>query len=432
VIKRYTLKEMGEIWEEKNKFNTWLKVEIAVCKSYEKLGVIPKKSMEVIEQKANFDIKRINEIEKEVKHDVIAFLTSVAEYVGEDSRFIHMGMTSSDILDTSLALMMKQAGEILIKKIEKLSDTLKNRALEFKDTVMMGRTHGVHSEPITLGLKLAIWYEETMRNLERIRKAVKTISIGKISGVVGTYAFINPEIEIMTCNELGITPANASSQIIQRDRHAEYMTALAITASSLEKFTTEIRNLQRTEIGEVEEYFSSGQKGSSAMPHKKNPITCERITGLARVIRTNALTAMENVCLWHERDISHSSVERIIIPDSTILLDYILYLFTDIIEKLKVYPEKMIENINLSRGLIFSQPLLLELIKKGITREEAYKIVQENSMYARDNKIDLKTVIINDRRVKELLSENEIESCFNIKNFIKNLDYIFKRVGIIL
>jgi adenylosuccinate lyase len=281
---------------------------------------------------------------------------------------------------------------------------------------MIGRTHGVHSEPITLGLKLAIWYEETMRNLERIRKAVKTISIGKISGVVGTYAFINPEIEIMTCNELGITPANASSQIIQRDRHAEYMTALAITASSLEKFTTEIRNLQRTEIGEVEEYFSSGQKGSSAMPHKKNPITCERITGLARVIRTNALTAMENVSLWHERDISHSSVERIIIPDSTILLDYILYLFTDIIEKLKVYPEKMIENINLSRGLIFSQPLLLELIKKGITREEAYKIVQENSMYARDNKIDLKTVIINDRRVKELLSENEIESCFNIKN----------------
>jgi adenylosuccinate lyase len=423
---------MGEIWEEKNKFNTWLKVEIAVCKSYEKLGVIPKKSMEVIEQKANFDTKRINEIEKEVKHDVIAFLTSVAEYVGEDSRFIHMGMTSSDILDTSLALMMKQAGEILIKKIEKLSDTLKNRALEFKDTVMMGRTHGVHSEPITLGLKLAIWYEETMRNLERIRKSVKTISIGKISGVVGTYAFINPEIEIMTCNELGITPANASSQIIQRDRHAEYMTALAITASSLEKFTTEIRNLQRTEIGEVEEYFSSGQKGSSAMPHKKNPITCERITGLARVIRTNALTAMENICLWHERDISHSSVERIIIPDSTILLDYILYLFTDIIEKLKVYPEKMIENINLSRGLIFSQPLLLELIKKGITREEAYKIVQENSMYARDNKTDLKTVIINDRRVKELLSENEIESCFNIKNFIKNLDYIFKRVGIIL
>ncbi len=432
MIKRYTLKEMGEIWEEKNKFDTWLKVEIAVCKSYEKLGVIPKKSMEVIEQKANFDIKRINEIEKEVKHDVIAFLTSVAEYVGEDSRFIHMGMTSSDILDTSLALMMKQAGEILIKKIEKLSDTLKNRALEFKDTVMMGRTHGVHSEPITLGLKLAIWYEETMRNLERIRKSVKTISIGKISGVVGTYAFINPEIEIMTCNELGITPANASSQIIQRDRHAEYMTALAITASSLEKFTTEIRNLQRTEIGEVEEYFSSGQKGSSAMPHKKNPITCERITGLARVIRTNALTAMENICLWHERDISHSSVERIIIPDSTILLDYILYLFTDIIEKLKVYPEKMIENINLSRGLIFSQPLLLELIKKGITREEAYKIVQENSMHARDNKTDLKTVIINDRRVKELLSENEIESCFNIKNFIKNLDYIFKRVGIIL
>jgi len=430
LIKRYTLKEMGDVWEEKNKFNTWLKVELAVCRAYTKLGVIPKEAMEQIEKRAGFDIERINEIEKEVKHDVIAFLTSVAENVGENSRFIHIGMTSSDILDTSLALMMKQAGEKLAAKLKNLSNILKKRALEFKDTVMIGRTHGVHSEPITLGLKLAIWYEETERNLERLKRAVEIISVGKISGAVGTYAFINPEIEIMVCSELGLIPSNASSQIIQRDRHAEFMTAMAITASSLEKFATEIRNLQRTEIGEVEEYFSPGQKGSSAMPHKKNPITCERITGVARIVRANAMAAMENIPLWHERDISHSSVERVIIPDSTILLDYILSLFIDIIEKLKVHPEKMIENINLSHGLIFSQPLLLQLAKKGMTREEAYKIVQENAMSAGHDNKDFKKIVLNDKRIKKILSEKEIEQCFKIDNFLNNINHIFKRVGI--
>ena len=421
---------MGDVWEEKNKFNTWLKVELAVCRAYTKLGVIPKEAMEQIEKKAGFDIERINEIEKEVKHDVVAFLTSVAENVGENSRFIHIGMTSSDILDTSLALIMKQAGEKLIAKLKNLSNILKKRALEFKDTVMIGRTHGVHSEPITLGLKLAIWYEETERNLERLKKAIEIISVGKISGAVGTYAFVNPEIEIMVCSELGLIPSNASSQIIQRDRHAEFMTAMAITSSSLEKFAVEIRNLQRTEIGEVEEYFSPGQKGSSAMPHKKNPITCERISGVARIVRANAMAAMENIALWHERDISHSSVERVIIPDNTILLDYILTLFIDIIEKLKVHPEKMIENINLSHGLIFSQPLLLQLAKKGMTREEAYKIVQENAMSARHDNKDFKKIVLNDKRIKNILSEKEIEQCFKIDNFLKNINHIFKRVGI--
>jgi len=421
---------MGDVWEEKNKFNTWLKVELAVCRAYTKSGVIPNDAMEQIEKKARFDIERINEIEKEVKHDVVAFLTSVAENVGENSRFIHIGMTSSDILDTSLALIMKQAGEKLTAKLKNLSNILKKRALEFKDTVMIGRTHGVHSEPITLGLKLAIWYEETERNLERLKKATEIISVGKISGAVGTYAFINPEIEIMVCSELGLTPSNASSQIIQRDRHAEFMTAMAITSSSLEKFAVEIRNLQRTEIGEVEEYFSPGQKGSSAMPHKKNPITCERISGVARIIRANAMAAMENIPLWHERDISHSSVERVIIPDSTILLDYILTLFIDIIEKLKVHPEKMIENINLSHGLIFSQPLLLQLAKKGMTREEAYKIVQEDAMSARHDNKDFKKIVLSDKRIKKILSEKEIEQCFKIDNFLKNINHIFKRVGI--
>ncbi len=421
---------MGEIWEEKNKFDTWLKIELAVCRAYVKLGVIPKEAMENIEKKASFDIERINDIEKEVKHDVIAFLTSVAENVGEDSRFIHLGMTSSDMLDTSLAILMKQAGEILIKKLENLSGILKKRALEFKDTIMIGRTHGVQSEPITFGLKLAIWYEETNRNLERIKNAVKTISVGKISGAVGTYAFINPEIELMVCEELGLTAANASSQIIQRDRHAEYLNAIAVTASSLEKFSVEIRNLQRTEVGEVEESFSHSQKGSSAMPHKRNPITCERVSGLSRILRGNALAAMENISLWHERDISHSSVERVIIPDSTILLDYMLHLSIDIIEKLKVYPERMLENINLSGGMIFSQTLLLELTKKGTTREEAYKIVQENAMTARDNKKDFKELILNDRKIRDVLNDEEIERCFKIGNFIKNIDHIFKRVGI--
>ena len=421
---------MGEIWQDKNKYAAWLKVELAVCKAYVKLGDIPPDVMEDIEKKADFDVERINEIEKEVKHDVIAFLTSVAEYVGENSRFIHMGMTSSDMLDTSLALLMKQAGEKLLTRIENLEETLRKKAKEHKETVMIGRTHGIHSEPITLGLKLAIWYEETKRNRKRLQNAVDSISVGKISGAVGTYAFINPQIELMVCEELGLQASNASSQIIQRDRHAEFMNALAVTASSLEKFATEIRNLQRTEIGELEEYFSKGQKGSSAMPHKKNPITCERVAGLARLLRGNALAAMENIPLWHERDISHSSAERVIIPDSTILLDYMLHLMTDVIDKLVVNKDVMKDNIFLTKGIIFSQSLLLELVKKGLTREESYKLVQENAMNARNSGTDFKSNVINDSRIKEKLTEKEINGCFDLTKFLKNIDHIFKRVGI--
>ncbi|MFC1558143.1 adenylosuccinate lyase [candidate division KSB1 bacterium] len=429
MIERYTLKEMGEIWQDKNKYAAWLRVELAVCKAYVKLGEIPPDVMEDIEKKADFDVERINEIEKEVKHDVIAFLTSVAEYVGENSRFIHMGMTSSDMLDTSLALLMKQAGEKLLERIENLEEILRKKAKEHKETFMIGRTHGVHSEPITLGLKLAIWFEETKRNRKRLQNAVDSISVGKISGAVGTYAFINPQIELMVCEELGIKASNASSQIVQRDRHAEFMNALAVTASSLEKFATEIRNLQRTEIGELEEYFSKGQKGSSAMPHKKNPITCERVSGLARILRGNALAAMENIPLWHERDISHSSVERIIIPDSTILLDYMLYLMTDVIDKLVVNKDIMNDNIFLTQGIIFSQSLLLELIKKGLTREESYKLVQENAMNARNKGTDFKSNVTSDFRIKEKLTEKEINGCFDLTKFLKNIDHIFKRVG---
>lgn len=430
MIERYTLKEMGKIWQDKNKYAAWLKVELAVCKAYVKLGDIPPDVMEDIEKKAEFDVERINEIEKEVKHDVIAFLTSVAEYVGENSRFIHMGMTSSDMLDTSLALLMKQAGEKLLEKIENLEETLRKKAKEHKKTFMIGRTHGIHSEPITLGLKLAIWYEETKRNRKRLQNAVDSISVGKISGAVGTYAFINPQIELMVCEELGLKASNASSQIIQRDRHAEFMNALAVTASSLEKFAVEIRNLQRTEIGELEEYFSKGQKGSSAMPHKKNPITCERVSGLARLLRGNALAAMENIPLWHERDISHSSVERVIIPDSTILLDYMLHLMTDVIDKLVVNKDAMKDNIFLTQGIIFSQSLLLELVKKGLTREESYKLVQENAMNARNSGTDFKSNVINDSGIKEKLTEKEINGCFDLTKFLKNIDHIFKRVGI--
>ncbi|MCK4966737.1 adenylosuccinate lyase, partial [bacterium] len=348
----------------------------------------------------------------------------------ENSRFIHMGMTSSDMLDTSLALLMKQAGEKLLEKIENLEETLRKKAKEHKKTFMIGRTHGIHSEPITLGLKLAIWYEETKRNRKRLQNAVDSISVGKISGAVGTYAFINPQIELMVCEELGLQASNASSQIIQRDRHAEFMNALAVTASSLEKFAVEIRNLQRTEIGELEEYFSKGQKGSSAMPHKKNPITCERVSGLARLLRGNALAAMENIPLWHERDISHSSVERVIIPDSTILLDYMLHLMTDVIDKLVVNKDAMKDNIFLTQGIIFSQSLLLELVKKGLTREESYELVQENAMNARNSGTDFKSNVINDSGIKEKLTEKEINGCFDLTKFLKNIDHIFKRVGI--
>lgn len=430
MIERYTLKEMGDLWSEENKFRTWLKVEIAVCEAQAELGYIPVESVQTIKKKANFDIKRILEIEDEVKHDVIAFLTNVAEYVGEESRYIHLGMTSSDLLDTSTALLLKEAGKKLVERIDKLIAALKEKAVKYKNVPMIGRTHGVHSEPITFGMKMALWYEEMLRNKGRLSRAIESVSVGKISGAVGTYAHIDPRIEKITCKKLGIKAANVSTQVIQRDRHAEFLNAISICGASLEKFATEIRHLQKTEVREVEEFFSKGQKGSSAMPHKRNPITCERISGLARILRTNALAGVENITLWHERDISHSSVERIIFPDSSIILDYILYEFTSIIQNLLVYPEKMIENINKTEGLIASQPIMLELTKNGMLREDAYKIVQKLAMQSLKQKSDFKLLIKKDMTINRYLTEETIDKCFKPEIFLKNIDFIFKEIGL--
>ncbi|MEX2089465.1 MAG: adenylosuccinate lyase, partial [Bacteroidota bacterium] len=370
MIARYTRPAMGHIWEDENRFRVWLEIELLACEAQAELGAIPKEAAQAIRAKAKFEVKRVLEIENEVKHDVIAFLTNVGEHVGPESRFIHDGMTSSDVLDTSLAVQMKQAGELLLADLNALQDVLGRRAREFKRTVMMGRTHGIHAEPITLGLKFALWYAETARNIERLKNAITTVSVGQISGAVGTYQHLDPFVERFVCGKLGLKPAPISTQVLQRDRHAVFMNTLAVCGCSLEKFATEIRHLQKTEVLEVEEYFSKGQKGSSAMPHKRNPITCERIAGLSRVLRGNALAAMENVALWHERDITHSSVERVIIPDSCILLDYMLTQFTTIIDQLLVYPDAMAANLNRTNGLIFSQEVLLALTRKGMKREE--------------------------------------------------------------
>ena len=430
MIERYTLKEMGSLWSDENKFQTWLKVEIAVCEAQAKLGHIPSDAVQIIKMKADFDKNRILEIEEEVKHDVIAFLTNVAEYVGEESRYIHLGMTSSDLLDTSTAMLLKESGELLLKRIDEQIKVIKEKALKYKNTPMIGRTHGIHSEPVTFGMKMALWYEEMQRNKERMKRAIKEVSVGKISGAVGTYAHIDPKIEKLTCKMLGLKAANVSTQIIQRDRHAEFLNAIAITGASLEKFANEIRHLQKTEVLEVEEYFSKGQKGSSAMPHKRNPITCERVTGLARLLRANAHAGIENIALWHERDISHSSVERVIFPDSTIILDYMLYKFTDIVKNLNVYPENMLENINKTKGLIASQPLMLELTKKGMLREDAYKVIQELAMKSWHEKTDFKTLVKSSKKINKFLNENEIEECFKPEIFLKSINFIFKEVGL--
>jgi adenylosuccinate lyase len=430
MIERYTRPAMGRIWEDENKFRIWLEIETLACESQAKLGVIPKKAVKVIREKGSFKVARILEIEKEVKHDVIAFLTNVGEYVGPESRFIHLGMTSSDVLDTALAVQMKQSGEILLKGLEGLRDVLSKRAKEFKYTVMIGRTHGVHAEPVTFGLKLALWYAEIDRNIERLKAALKTISVGKISGAVGTYQHIDPAVERYVCKELGLQPAKISTQVLQRDRHAEFMNTLAVCGCSLEKFATEIRHLQKTEVLEAEEFFSKGQKGSSAMPHKRNPVVCERIAGLTRVLRSNAMAALENVALWHERDISHSSVERVIIPDSCIILDFILSDMTKIIENLLVYPEHMTRNLNLTRGLIFSQEVLLALTKKGIKREEAYKIVQEQAMRVWKEEKDFKTLLSSCEEVMKVISKKELDELFDPKKSLKQINYIFKQVGI--
>lgn len=430
MIERYTTAEMGAIWTDKNKFQKWLDIELAACEAHNKLGHIPDAALAIIKEKADFNVQRINEIEATTNHDVIAFLTCVAEYIGPESRFVHLGLTSSDVGDTALAILIKEAGDQLLKRIDPFMAAIKNRAMEHKNTLMMGRTHGVHAEPITFGLKLTLWYEEMKRNVVRLNKAIENISVGKLSGAVGTYANIDPFIEQYVCTQLTLTPARISTQILQRDRHAEFMTTLAVIAGSLEKFAVEIRALQKTEFTEVEEGFTKGQKGSSAMPHKKNPITCERITGLSRVIRGNAMVALENMALWHERDISHSSAERVILPDSTIALDYMLKLFTGVINNLVVHPNNMKRNLESTGGLIFSQRVLLLLVDSGLTREDAYKIVQENAMKSRDSNYQttFNQICNSDARILSLVAVNTLNECFNYEVHTKNIDLIYTRI----
>ncbi len=428
MIKRYTRGEMGRLWESENRFSKWLDVEIAVCEAWNELGKIPAKALSVIKEKAGFDIARIDEIEAVVRHDVIAFLTSVAEKVGPESRYIHKGLTSSDVVDTAQSLLMKEAAAIIIKDIKTLMSVLKEQAFRYKNTVCIGRSHGVHAEPMTFGLKCALWYEEAKRNLERMEKARKVVGIGKFSGAVGTFSNIPTAIEEKVCTKLGLKPEPVATQVVQRDRHAEYLSVLAIIAASVEKIAVEIRHLQRTEVLEAEEPFAKGQKGSSAMPHKRNPVGCENLSGLARVVRSNAFAAFENVALWHERDISHSSVERIIIPDSTILVDYMLHRLTGILSDLQVYPEKMKENLRRSYGLYNSQNVLIRLTEKGLMREDAYEIVQKNAMTSWKTKKDFKTLLMKDRQVRKYLSAKEMNDIFDLGHYLKNIDYVFKRV----
>ncbi|OGC29448.1 adenylosuccinate lyase [candidate division WOR-1 bacterium RIFOXYB2_FULL_48_7] len=430
MIDRYTMPKMREIWSEENKFRKWLEVELAACEAWSSLGKIPREALHKIKRKAAFDVKRINEIEKETNHDLIAFLTSVAEKVGRESRFIHLGLTSYDVEDTARSMQLCEAADLLIKDLDDAIKILKRRAKEEKHTVMMGRTHGVHAEPITFGLKLLVWIAEMERNVERLKQAREVIAVGKVSGAVGSYAAVDPRVEEYVCKKLKLTPSPASTQILQRDRHAQFVTTLAVIAATLEQFATEIRNLQRTEVWEVEEPFGKGQKGSSAMPHKKNPITCERIAGLARVIRGNSLAALENVATWHERDITHSSVERVILPDSCLLLDYMLHLFAKVIDGLVVMPQNMRKNIDKSQGLIFSQKLLLALAEKGLTREEGYKIVQTAAMKTRNSGGNLKEEILASRDAMRYLSKEEIDKIFDIRNHLKNIDIIFRRFGL--
>ena len=429
MIERYSRPQMKKTWSDENKFDQWLKVEIAVCEAWAELGEIPQEDIVKI-RKAGYNLNRIAEFLKVTHHDVTAFLNSVAESLGEESRFVHLGLTSSDVIDTALSLQLTQAVDILSEDVAELISVLKNKAVEHKYTIMMGRTHGVHAEPTTFGLKIALWSEEMKRNAQRLAEARKNISVGKISGAVGTYATVPPQVEKIACARLGLAPAPISSQIIQRDRHAHFLTTLAIIASSLEKFATEIRGLQRTEVREVEEPFETGQTGSSAMPHKRNPELCERICGLARLIRGHALTSLENIALWHERDISHSSTERIILPDSGLALDYMLSIFTSIMKGLKVYPENMRRNIELSQGLVFSQRVLIALINKGLTREEAYKMVQDPAMKAWEEKKGFLSLLEADRRITAHLSKKELDSLFDYGYYLKHVDEVFERLGL--
>lgn len=431
VIERYTLPQMGELWTENYKLKTWLQVEIAVCEAQAQLGYIPTEAVAEIKEKANFDPKRVLEIETEVRHDMIAFLTNVNEYVGDAGRYIHLGLTSSDVLDTALALQLVASLDLLLASLEELIAAIRNQASQHRYTIMIGRSHGIHAEPITFGFKLAGWLAEVLRSQERLRDLRKEIAVGKISGAVGTYANVEPKIEAIACEKLGLQPDTASTQVISRDRHANYVQQLALLGSSLERFAVEIRNLQRTDVLEVEEFFAKGQKGSSAMPHKRNPIRSERLTGMARILRGNAVAALENVALWHERDISHSAVERVIFPDTCILTHFMLFETTDLIKNLLVYPQNMERNMNCYGGVVFSQRVLLTLVDKGMSREDAYTVVQSCAHQAWNQpQGNFQELISQDPRVKEVLSTVEINGCFNPSHHLKHLDEIYQRLGI--
>ena len=428
MISRYTRPEMGRIWTEKRKYETWLDIELLACEALANLGHIPREAAREIRAKASFDLQRINEIEKETKHDVIAFLTCVGEYIGPLSKYFHYGLTSSDILDTSLALLLKEASDLLLEDIGQLLDVLKEKAYKHRETLMIGRSHGVHAEPITFGLKMALWYDEMKRNLLRMERAKEAISVGKISGAVGTFAHIPPSVEEYVCKGLGLKPAAISTQIVQRDHHAEFFTTLAVIASSIEKFAVELRHLQRTEVLEAEEHFAEGQKGSSAMPHKRNPISAENLSGLARLVRSYGVASLEDVPLWHERDISHSSVERVIAPDATIVLDYMLTRFTSLAKNLLVYPERMKSNLERTGGLIFSEAVLLLLTRKGLSREEAYTIVQRNAMKVWEKGGNFKTILSRDDAVRRVVEPGELEAAFDVRAPLAHTDVLYRRV----
>lgn len=431
MIERYCLEEMKNIWELESKFAHYLEVELAVCRAYNKLGQIPDSDLRQIEEKAAFSVERIDEIEREVNHDVIAFLTNVNENVGESSRYIHMGMTSSDVIDTAFALQIKKASEIIENDLNKVIETIKNKAKEHKNTVCIGRSHGVHAEPMTFGVKMCNWLDIFERAKKRFLIAKEEIAVGQISGPVGTYSNISPEIEKITCESLGLRPARISTQVIARDYHANYMQVLALIATAIEQCAVEIRHLQKTEVLEVEEAFKKGQKGSSAMPHKKNPISSENLSGLARIVKSNAVAALDNIALWHERDISHSSVERIIFPDSTILIDYMLNRFIRLVDGLVVHKENMLKNTSLYGGIVYSQRVLLELVKKGLSREEAYSIVQKNALAAfNKDQGNFKNNLLADESVKNILSKEEIEDCFNAEYYLRNINTIYERFGV--
>jgi len=431
VIQRYSLSRMSRIWQDHNKFQKMMEVEIAASEAHANSGKIPKKAFERIKKRARFDLKKIEALDKKTNHDVAAFVENLQDNIGPGGEYVHMGLTSNDVTDTALAMQMKEAADIILEGMGRFKEIIAKKAARHKDTVMIGRTHGVHAEPITLGLKLAVFYEQIKRDIKRLEDARQNISFGKISGAVGTFSNMEPFIEMYACKKLGLRPAPVSNQVLQRDRHAQFLSAIAIAGATLEKLALEIRHLQRTEVLEAEEYFSKTQKGSSAMPHKRNPITCERICGLSRILRANASAAIENIALWHERDISHSSVERVIIPDSAILIDYMINTMAGLMEHLIVYPENMQKNLNRTNGLIFSQRVMIELIKQGLTRESAYRLVQKNAMVAWKQQRDFKELLLADKDVTKILSAQKIKRCFDIGFYLRNIDAILRRSGII-